>query len=138
MKLITLLLLDLCSNIQSVMLKSIPPGLLSLNLIWTLTESWSEKQTLFTIDVTCLSFSNVFFIYTWSNNAPSKWVGLLTFKLNLLKTSFEALTPSNSFMLKSPRTVPIFLPTRYCKQSMNSDNVILVIYISMRLRLGYC
>ena len=25
-------------------------------------------------------------------------------------------------MLKSPRKILIFLPTRYCKQSMNSDN----------------
>ena len=81
MKLITMLLLNLCGNIQSVMLKSIPLWLLSLKSIWSLITSWSEQQKLVTIDVTCLSFSNAFFIYTWSNNAPSKLVGSLTCKL---------------------------------------------------------
>ena len=44
------------------------------------------------------------------------------FQIRVPENFFKSLTPSNASMLKSPRKISIFLPTRYCKQSMNSDN----------------
>ena len=93
MKLITMLMLNLCCNIQSVMLKSISLCLLSLNLTWTLTALWSEQKTFFTIDTTCLSFSNDLLIYTWSNNTTSQ----ILIRLNVV--FFEGLQPPNVLIM---------------------------------------
>ena len=44
------------------------------------------------------------------------------FQITIPENFFKTLTSSNASMLKSLRKISIFLPTRYCKQSMNSDN----------------